>query len=139
LTRDPDKPEARKLVGSGTEVVRGDLNDQGTLTRALEGVYGVYSVQAANFADIENEVRQGINLADAAARSRINHLVYSSVASAHKNTGIPHFDSKFRVEEQIRGAGIPHTILRPAFFLENWITMKDDLEKGVIALGKVKK
>src|SRR6266511_2913316 len=94
LTRDPDKPEARKLVGSGTEVVRGDLNDQGTLTRALEGVYGVYSVQAANFGDIENEVRQGINLADAAARSRINHLVYSSVASAHKNTGIPHFDSK---------------------------------------------
>jgi uncharacterized protein YbjT (DUF2867 family) len=133
LTRDPTKPEARKLVGSGTEVSKGDLDDQATLTRALDGVYGVYSVQAANFADPESEVRQGINLAAAAARSRISHLVYSSAVGADKKTGVPHFESKFRIEEHIRGTGTPYTILRPAFFMENWMGMKDQLDKGVIA------
>ncbi len=133
LTRDPTKPEARKLVGSGTEISKGDLNDQATLTRALDGVHGVFSVQAADFADVENEVRQGINLAAAASRSRISHLVYSSAAGADKKTGVPHFDSKFRVEEHIRGTGMPYTILRPAFFMENWIGMRDQLEQGVIA------
>src|SRR5438477_6046704 len=82
LTRDPNKPAARELVGSGAEVIRGDLDDKATVTRALEGVHGVYSVQAGG--DVESEIRQGINLADAANRSRISHLVYSSVASADK-------------------------------------------------------
>jgi uncharacterized protein YbjT (DUF2867 family) len=133
LTRDPDKPEARSLVGSGTEVVRGDLNDPATLTRALDSVYGVFSMQAVNFADLESEVRQGTNLATAASRSSVSHFIYSSAVGADKNTGLPHFDSKFRIEEHIRSSGIPYTILRPGFFMENWLGMKDQLEKGVIA------
>jgi uncharacterized protein YbjT (DUF2867 family) len=132
LTRDPDKPVANELMGSKTEVVRGDLNDRDSLTRALEDVYGVYSVQAVNFADIEAEVREGVNLVDAAARSGISHFVYSSVAGADKNSGIPHFETKFRIEEHLRQSGIPNTILRPAFFMENWIAMRDQLEKGSI-------
>src|ERR1700676_3435319 len=65
LTRDPDQPKARALTGPGTEVVRGNLDDQDSLTRALEGVHGVFSMQTYN-ADGENEARQGINLTDAA-------------------------------------------------------------------------
>src|SRR5579862_6232685 len=78
LTRDPDQPQARQLVGRGTEVVRGDLGDQTTITRALEGVDGVFSVQSRG-EGVDSEVRWGINLVDAAKRSRISHLVYSSV------------------------------------------------------------
>src|SRR5689334_15743749 len=99
LTRDPAKAESRALVGQGTEVVRADLEDPGSLTRALDGVDGVFSVQALQNQNVEAEVRQGINLLDAAKRSRISLFVYSSVVSADKNTGIPHFDSKFRIEE----------------------------------------
>ncbi len=132
LTRDPDKPNARAFIGHGVEVVRGDLDDPASLTRALDGVYGVYSVQNSR-AGAEAEIRQGINLADAAKRSRISHFVYSSVASADQNTGIPHFDSKFRIEEHIRGTGLPYTILRPVFFMENWLSMKERIEGGTLA------
>src|ERR1700756_6025670 len=66
LTRDPDKPEARALIGHGTEVVRGDLDDRASLARALDGVYGVYSVQSRTEKGIEDEIRQGIALAVAA-------------------------------------------------------------------------
>jgi uncharacterized protein YbjT (DUF2867 family) len=134
LTRDPDGQAARALVGKGTEVVRGDLGDQASLTRALDGVYGAYSVQPSNFEDPEAEVREGFNLADTAARTRVNHIVYSSVGSADQKTGIPHFETKFRIEEHIRGKGTPYTILRPVFFMENWLGMKEQLEKGSIAL-----
>src|SRR5689334_13134959 len=104
LTRDPENPAARELVGHGTEVVRGDLNDQASLTRALDGADGVFSVQSLEDG-VAAEIRQGINVADAAKRSRINLLVYSSVAGADQKTGVPHFDSKFQIEEHVRGSG----------------------------------
>jgi uncharacterized protein YbjT (DUF2867 family) len=134
LTRDPDQPKARALVGHGVEVVRGDMDDQASLTRALEGVHGVYSVQSPLEAGVEGEIRQGTGVADAAKRSRITHFVYSSVAAADQRTGIPHFDSKFRIEEHIRGTGMRFTILRPVFFMENWLGMRQAIENGAFTL-----
>jgi uncharacterized protein YbjT (DUF2867 family) len=133
LTRDPDQTQARGLTGHGVEVVRGDLEDAGSTTRLLDGVDGVYSVQNSR-AGAESEIRQGINLADAAKRSGIAHFVYSSVASADQRTGIPHFDSKFRIEEHIRGTGMRFTVVRPAFFMENWLGMRQTIENGMLSL-----
>jgi uncharacterized protein YbjT (DUF2867 family) len=132
LTRDASKPQSRALVGQGTEVVRGDLEDPTTLTRALDGVDGVYSVQGFE-QGAETEVRQGINLLDAAKRSRINLFVYSSVVAADKNTGIPHFESKFRIEERLRASGLQNAIFRPAFFMENWLGMREGINQGTLS------
>ena len=82
---------------------------------------------------VEAEIRQGIALADAAKRARITHFVYSSVGGADRNTGIPHFDSKYKIEQHIQPLGIPYTILRPVFFMENWLGMKDSIKQGVLA------
>ena len=132
VTRDPNQPKARSLAGHGIEVVRADLENPESLTKALDGVYGVYSVQSRGDG-IESEIRHGFNLADAAKRSQISHFVYSSVGSADQNTGVPHFDSKFRIEEHIRSAGMPFSIIRPVFFMENWLGMKDGIEAGTLA------
>ena len=134
LVRDPDQPKARELTGHGVEVVRGDMGDEASLTRAMDGLYGVYSVQTAHQAETEGEIRQGVRVADAAKRSRISHFVYSSVASADQRTGIPHFDSKYRIEQHIRATGMRFTIVRPAFFMENWLGMRKDIESGAIHL-----
>jgi uncharacterized protein YbjT (DUF2867 family) len=135
LTRDPDQPQARVLTGPGVEVVRGDMEDLSSLTRALDGAYGVYSVQNSHGeAGIEGEIRQGVNLAEAARSSGIEHFVYSSVASADQRTGIPHFDSKFRIEEHIRATGMHYTIVRPTFFMENWLGMRQAIESGTLNL-----
>ena len=53
LTRDPDQPKARALLGPGVEIVRGDMEDEESLTRALEGVYGVFSVQTSQEGGVE--------------------------------------------------------------------------------------
>src|SRR5260370_35644697 len=72
LTRDPDKPEARALTGHGTEVVRGDLDDRASLTRARDGVYGVSSVQSRTDTGIEAEIRQVLALPEAAGRDSVS-------------------------------------------------------------------
>jgi len=134
LTRDPNSARARALVGRGTEIVRGDMEDPATLSRALEGVYGVYAVQTPYESGVDAEVRQGFHLVDAAHRAGVSHFVYSSVASADRNTRIPHFDSKFLIEEHLRGTGMHYTIVRPVFFMENWLDMRHMIEAGSIAL-----
>lgn len=134
LTRDPDSAQARAFVGRGTEIVRGDMEDPASLSRALEGVYGVYAVQTPYESGVDAEVRQGFHLIDAAQRSGITHFVYSSVASADQSTKIPHFDSKFRIEEHLRGTGMHYTIVRPVFFMENWLGMRQMIEGGAIEL-----
>jgi len=134
LTRDPSNPKAGQLVGHGTEVMRGDLDDPASLTRALDGVDGVYSVQGHGpQSGVEGEVREGINLADAAKRQRIANFVYSSVASADQAIGIPHFESKRRIEDHVRNCGMRYTIFRPVFFMENWLGMREQIEQGTMA------
>ena len=133
LTRDPDKPEAQALAEQGAEVVQGDLEDRSSIDQALEGVYGVFSVQNFWEAGYHREVQQGTTLADAAKAAGVQHVVYSSVGSAHRGTGIPHFDSKWEIEEYKRQAGLPYTILRPVFFMQNWEMMRDQILSGTLA------
>lgn len=135
LTRNPDQPEARALVNqTGVEVALGDYDDKPSLLRALEDVYGVFSVQTPFPDGVEAEVRQGTALIDAAHSSDISHFVYSSVGSADQHTGIPHFESKWKIEEHLRRTGMPYTILRPVYLMENWLQMKDMIDQGKVML-----
>ena len=132
LTRDPEKPEAGELAGLGAEVVSGDLEDRSSIERVLDGVHGVFSVQQFWESGVEGETRQGMKLTDAAKAAGVEHLVYSSVGSAHRETGIPHFDSKWEVEEHVRASGVPYTVLRPVFFMQNWEMMRDPILGGTL-------
>lgn len=120
LTRDPAKAAARDLALRGADLILGDLNDPATLARSLEGVYGVFSVQNFWETGFDQEVRQGVDLADAAAAQEVRHFVYSSVGGAERDSGLPHFESKWIIEQHLRDLGLPYTILRPVFFMENW-------------------
>jgi uncharacterized protein YbjT (DUF2867 family) len=136
LVRDPSKPVARELAALDAELVQGDLFDSASLDRACAGCHGVFSVQTFFIPEgIEGEIQQGANLAAAAKRAGVQHFVYSSVGSADKATGIPHFDSKWRIEQYIRSLGLPATILRPVFFMENLGTFfRPTLENNVYVI-----
>lgn len=122
LTRKPDGAAAKKLAAAGVELVQGDLDDEASLARALDGVWGVYSVQNTWEAGVEKEEVQGKRLARIARDKGVQHFVYTSVGSAHLSTGIPHFENKARVEEAVRALKFPSTIItRPVFFMENLV------------------
>lgn len=95
---------------------QGNLDDPDSLMRAMDGVYGVFSVQPYS----ANEVQQGVAVIEAAKRQGISHFVYSSVGAADEEMSIPHFESKIKVEEHLLSSGLPYTIVRPVFFMENW-------------------
>ncbi len=121
LVRDPAKPTAQQLAKNNIELIQGDLFTTASLEEALNGVYGVFSVQTS-YAEhgIGGEIIQGKLLADAAHKAQVQHFVYSSVGGAERESGIPHFESKWQVEKHIRALGLPATIIRPVFFMENF-------------------
>jgi uncharacterized protein YbjT (DUF2867 family) len=146
--------DAAKAVASetGAELIEGDLNDAASLRGALRGVWGVFAVQNTWEAGVQVEEEQGKRLAALAREAGVEHYVYSSVGSAHRKTGIPHFDNKYRVEETIRAAGFPsYVIFRPVFFMENLLSpwflngdtlfaaMRPNLALQMISVGDIGK
>ncbi|MBZ9990474.1 NmrA/HSCARG family protein [Mesorhizobium sp. BH1-1-5] len=121
LTRSPDGKAARQLAADGAEIVAGDLSDAASIVKAARGVDTMFLMGNSYEAGLEEETRQGIIAADAAKAAGVGHLIYSSVADADRNTGIPHFDSKYRVEQHIERLGIPYTISAPVAFMENFV------------------
>jgi len=107
----------------------GDLDDRDSIDAALVGATGVYSVQSW-VGGIDAEIRQGIALAEAAAAASVEHFVYSSVGGADRHSGVPHFESKWRIEERIRELDLPYTIWRPVYFMENLLRQKEAIKAG---------
>src|ERR687893_1663845 len=119
FVRRPDSQEGKELERLGAELAEGDFEEPSTIEQAARGMDAVYVVVTPFEAGMEAETRHGIAAADAAKTAGVGHLVYSSVANANKDTGIPHFDSKREVEEHIEGLGIPYTIVAPVYLMDN--------------------
>ena len=134
LVRDPNEPPARALAQSGVALVKGDLDDVNSLVEAMAGVRGVFSVQNWWLTGAKREVRQGKNVADAAKRARVPHLLYSSVGGADRGAEITHWRTKWQIELYIRELGLPATVLRPVSFMETYYI--PDVEKGILG-GKL--
>ena len=118
VVRDLGAGSARALAKLGAELAQASYDDRASLTEAANGVDSAYMVTTPA-AGIENEVEQGFIQANAYADARVGHVVFSSVGSAHLKTGIPHFDSKFQIEQRLKSLDLPHTVSAPAYFMEN--------------------
>jgi uncharacterized protein YbjT (DUF2867 family) len=126
LTRSGDSTAANALRRAGAEIAVGDMNDTASLDRALIGVNAVFAVQDfwAKGVGYAGEVRQGINLANAALRAGVRHFVQSGMAQAARIEGIEHFESKRAICEHIKQIGLPHTIVGTVYFMDNFLDPK---------------
>ena len=120
LTRDPEcrtgatVPRARRRAGGRRPDRRGQP------AGSVAGVYGVFAMATPFEKGMDNEVVQGNTLGDVAAAAGVGHYVYSSVGSADKKTGIPHFESKAEIEDHLKGLRLPLTIVRPPISWRTW-------------------
>jgi uncharacterized protein YbjT (DUF2867 family) len=138
LVRDPKEPAARAIYRKGADLVVGDLFDRYSLDRASNDVYGVFSVQAWEGHDVEDEILQGKNLADAAAKNaNVKHFIYSSALGATLKTGVPFLNSKAAIEKHIGTNGLPSTIFRPVYFMFNFSSpeMHAAIMKGTMTIA----
>lgn len=122
LVRDPDAARAVSLAERGVELAPGDLSHAESLDKFLAGADAAFAVTTMTGPNgTEGETADGLAIADAARRAGLGHLLYSSVGGAERHTGIPHFESKRRVEEHIRELELHATFLRPVFLMENFL------------------
>jgi uncharacterized protein YbjT (DUF2867 family) len=137
LTRNSASPAARRLHEQGIEIAVGDFTDYDSLVRAARGVDAVYAMSTPYEQGAEKETAQGITIADAAKAAGVAHLIYSSVASANRATGIPHFDSKYEVEKHLQASRVPYTIVAPVYFMENLLQpwSLPSLRQGKLAMA----
>ncbi|MGW0950139.1 NmrA/HSCARG family protein [Streptomyces sp. NPDC002623] len=120
LTRRLDSPAADALRRLGADVRHADFDDRASLDAALAGTDSLFAVTTPFGADTATETRQGKALVDAAAAARLGHIVLTSVAHADRGTEVPHYESKHLVEQHLRAAGVPWTVIAPAAFMDNY-------------------
>jgi uncharacterized protein YbjT (DUF2867 family) len=134
LVRDPRAVKAVALKDAGAELFEGGFDDMASLRRAMTGVHGVFSVQPSSPGGVisdADEIRYGVTVADLAAESGVQHLVYSSSAAVtDRPSGVGHFDSKAEIEAHIRTLPVTYTIVRPASFMEMLMMPGFGLDKG---------
>lgn len=110
LVRNPDKAEA--LRKQGAEVVIGDLGRPETLDAALTGVDRIYMCLFNG----PEQARHGHNLIAAARKAGRPHIVHHAASGSDRSRIIRHIAE---VERELRASGLPWTIIRPTFYLQN--------------------
>jgi uncharacterized protein YbjT (DUF2867 family) len=134
ITRDPGGEKAKPLADEGVEVVQADLDDEASLARAFAGAHGVFCV--TNFWEhfsADKEIDQARNQARAAKTAGVRHAIWSSLEDTRRfvtddrmpnlqeKYKVPHFDAKEVAEGVFREVGVPTTVLRTAFYWENFV------------------
>jgi uncharacterized protein YbjT (DUF2867 family) len=135
LTRSPESDAAQALEDRDATVVQGNMAEPETLEPLIDDIDGVFCVTDFYEAGYDGEVEQGTNMAEIATDIGVEQFVFSSVGGAERDTGVPHFDSKYEVEERIRDLNLPATVVRPAFFMQNFEGMREDITDGILAMG----
>ncbi len=124
LVRDPSKVS----FPTGVTVVKGDLLNVDSLRAAFDGIYTLFLLNAV----VPDEFTQALVALNVAREAGIKRIVYLSVIHSDLYTNVPHFAGKFGVERAIEQMGLSATILRPAYFMNNDLTIKDVvLQHGV--------
>ena len=122
LTRNANSEKAKALIGTGVDLKEGNLHNASDLINLMKEVDAVFALTTPFEEGIEKEIEQGITVAEAAKEAGVQHFVFNSVSDADRNTGIPHFDSKFKVEQRIIELGLPYTIIAPVYFMDNLVS-----------------
>ena len=117
LTRDPAKAD----FGSGVEVVKGDLLDIDALRAAFSGVRTLFLLNAVT----GDEFTQAIITLNVALAAGVERVVYLSVFDADRAVNVPHFAVKYGAERMLEAMGFSATILRPSYFIDNEVMIKD--------------
>jgi uncharacterized protein YbjT (DUF2867 family) len=123
LVRKNDAP-----TPTGVEAVIGDLIDPVSVEKAMAGVDKLYLLNAV----LPDELTQGLIAYDLAKKLKLRHVVYHSVFRVERFKDVPHFASKLAIESALREFDVPFTIIRPNYFMQNDVTLKDALTKAGI-------
>ncbi|MBD2001732.1 MULTISPECIES: NmrA/HSCARG family protein [Cyanophyceae] len=119
---DPDRPSLSKMLDAGIELVEANLDDENSLEAAFVGISAVYCHATSKDSAKPDplEVERAKRVAQVAKKADIKHFVYNSAGGADRNSGIGHIEQKYQVEQILKQAGLPTTMLRACLFMEEF-------------------
>src|SRR5450631_2143347 len=117
------KPDAAQKLPASVEVAIGDLLDPVSVEKAMQGVDKLFLINAV----VTDELTQALIAYGIAKRIGLKHVTYLSVFKVDEFRDVPHFASKLAVENALREFGVPYTILRPGYYIQNDGMLKDAL------------
>ena len=115
------------LRALGAELVEGDLKDRASLELACRGATRIVSTATAIGPRQEGDtldrvdLRGQLDLVDAARAEGVERFVLVSISGSVRADS-PFLSGKRAVEAALRMGGVPHSILRPTFFMESWLS-----------------
>ncbi|WP_404333982.1 SDR family oxidoreductase [Sphingomonas sp. MMS12-HWE2-04] len=112
---------AKATLPAGVEIVQGDLLDVDALRAAFSGVSTLFLLNGV----VPDEFTQALLTLGVAREAGVRRVVYLSVIHSDVYVNVPHFAGKFGVERMIEAMGFEATVLRPAYFMDNEVTIKD--------------
>jgi uncharacterized protein YbjT (DUF2867 family) len=121
------KQEASTTLPKGVEVFLGDLLDPVAVGKALDGVDKLYLLNAV----VPDELTQGLIAYDLAKKLKLEQIVYHSVFKVEAFKDVPHFAAKLAIESALREFNLPFTVIRPNYFFQNDVSLKDALMAGI--------
>lgn len=124
-TSDPNK--VQNLKNLGVEIIVGDLKNAATLPQACIGATAIISTASAfkshsqgdNFNTVDLDGHKA--LIDIAKRSGVSRFIYISL-SRHHTSDSPLTNAKRSIEQYIKNSGMIYSIVRPAAFMEEWLS-----------------
>jgi uncharacterized protein YbjT (DUF2867 family) len=120
------RKQPEEKVQAGAEIVTGDLLDPVSVEQAMRGVDKLFLLNAV----VADELTQALIAYGIAKRLGLKHVTYLSVFKVDQFRDVPHFASKLAVEGALREFGVPFTILRPGYYIQNDLGLKDALTKA---------
>lgn len=145
VTRRPGCAAAQALAAQGAELCAADLDDPGSVERAMEGAHGAWCV--TNFwahGSPRRERQQAEHLAEGARRAGVRHVIWSTLEDTRRfivpdgrlmpvladGCNVPHFDAKGEADEAFIGRGLPLTRLLTSFYWDNLVRFGMQPQRG---------
>lgn len=120
------RKQPEEKVQTGVEIVTGDLLDPVSVEQAMRDVDKLFLLNAV----VADELTQALIAYGLAKRLGLKHVTYLSVFRVDQFRDVPHFASELAVEGALREFGVPFTILRPGYYIQNDLGLKDALTKA---------
>jgi len=121
LARNPEK--AQKLLGSGYEIVKGDVDNHAALKEAMTGVDGVHISLKGGPTEADFDRMDHLAVRDIAQIAKDKNVgrvtLISAYAVSKEKADTPESKSKLKGEAALKSSGVPYTIFRASWFMES--------------------
>jgi uncharacterized protein YbjT (DUF2867 family) len=107
---------AQRLQAQGAEAIVGDMTERASAQQALQGIERVYLISP-----VTEQLYVIEHLwAEEASKAGIHSIIKQSEIGADPHSFSPLLQQHGRAEEAIRASGVPSTILRTLYFMQNF-------------------